>query len=283
MNDNQFKHQIKQQFEQEVPDVLNQIKASPQFRVPPKERVFDRLFGRPNKALATLVGVFVVSLILVFSIRQLSDPIVASTVTLDVTPSIVITLDEDDNVISVTTLNDAGEEVLQRNIRYRGLSIDEVVDILVTRLEALGFIVTTDTDTNVILIEVDSKNATIQARVEEAFRNRLNDKMDQFDAPHWVLNARDIPLDDDHAQEFQHGPVMNLQTRARLTLVYRIHELDDSYVIDDLLEMRIRDLYDLFISLEDPDNLPDYNQMPGHRPPMNDPYSGLDRPCNCGA
>lgn len=272
MNDTKFKDKVKQRFEQDVPDVLQQIKASPQFFVPKKQTIWSR-FTRPNKSLSSLLAVFVVALIVVFSVRQLQDPVVASTVTLDINPSIVITLDEDDYVISVAGVNNDGEQVIQRNIRYRGLTIDEVVELLVDRLDELGYIVTTDTETNVILFEVDSSNDAIRARVEARFQERLDAKMEQYSAQHWVMNGRQIPVEEDRNQ-FSDGPVMNTYTRAKLTLVHRIHELDDSYTLTALLRLNIRQLYTLYIELENPENLPDYDEMPGHRPNDNNPGPG---------
>jgi hypothetical protein len=276
MNDNSFRDHIRSKLDESTPDVLQQIKADPRFVVPPKPSPFGRWFGMPSRSLATLAGVFVVALLVVFSIRQLRDPVVASTVTLDVNPSIVITLDEDDTVINVTAQNDDGDTIVSRNIRYRGMTIEEVVEILVTRLEAAGYLVTTDTETNVILIDVDADEDAIRSRVEAAFQARLNARMERIGAPHWVLNARDIPQDGEPPTM----PGMDMHTRARRLLIYRIHQLDDEYTYLALSRMTLRELYDLFIELEDPANLPDYDHMPGHRMPPANPFGG-ETSCSC--
>lgn len=279
MNESKFKDDIKNTFESQVPDVLHQIKASPKFAVPKRNHLLSRWIVKPNKAVVSLFSIFVVVLIVLFSIRQLRDPVAASTVTLDINPSIVITLDEDDNVISVSTVNNDGETVIEKNIRYRGLSIEEFVDILVRRLEALGYIVTTDAETNIILIEVDAENTTIRNRVETAFKTRLNTKMEEFGAPHWVLNSREIRLVEQH-DELRDRMIVERYTRAKLTLVYRILELDDSYTKEDLIELTVRQLYNLYINLEDPENLPDPDQMPGRHMPPGMPHSNAN-PCIC--
>lgn len=272
MNDGKFKQQIRDAFEQEVPDVLNQIKASPQYRVPDKPRRFGWTFTTKRLVLGA-TSLVVIALLIIIGARRLQDPVVASTVTLEINPSIQITLDEDDNVIAVTAINDDGDAIVQRNIRYRGLTIEQVTEILINRFQALGYIVDTTDESNIILIEVDSDNDTIQSRVESAFKRSLETRMGQFNAPYWVLNARQIPLTDEQEQAIQQDRIMNQYTRARVALIYRIITLDDSYTIQDLLPLTVRELYDLFINLEDPDNLPDYDDMPHHTPgPHMNPY-----------
>lgn len=272
MNDDRMKQRIKDSFETDVPDVLSQIKADPNFFVPEKPTMFRLSSFFTKKVAISLMTIFVIALVIIGVNRNLSDPVVASTVTLDVNPSIIITLDEDDYVISVSALNDDGETVVQRNIKYRGLTIEEVVDILITRLESLGYIVTTTDETNVLLIEVSANDDAIRTRVETAFQAKLEHRMGQFPAPHWVLNARDIKLTDDQQNQMMQDHHLSMYTRAKMTLIYRITILDNSYTIEDLLPLTVRELYALFISLEDPDNLPNYNEMPGHRPNNSMPF-----------
>ena len=266
MNDDNIKRRVKDAFEQDVPDVLSQIKASPEFRVPPKESVFswNRLFTR--KAVLSLTSVIVITLIIFTAFIRNNDPVVASTITLEVNPSIQITLDEDDKVITVTALSDDGEAVVSRDITYLGMSLDEVLEVLIARLEARGYLVTTTDDSNIILIDVTATNETIRNRVETALRNKLNTEMGRLPAPHWVLNARDIPLTEEQRQAAMEDHRVAMYTRAKMMLIYRIHALDDSYTVEDLIPLTIRELYRIFIELEDPDNLPEYDEMPGHHP-----------------
>lgn len=274
MNDDHIKRHVKDTFEQDVPDVLSQIKASPEFRVPPKESVvsWNRLFSR--KMAVSLMSVFVISLIIFTAFIRNNDPVVASTITLEVNPSFQITLDEDDMVINVTALSDDGDAIVSRDIKYRGLSLEEVLEILITRLEARGYIVSTTTDSNIILIDVTASSESVRSRVETALRNKLEMEMGRLPAPHWVLNARDIPLTEDQRQAAMEDHRAAMYTRAKMMLIYRIHALDESYTVEDLIPLTIRELYGIFIELEDPANLPDYDQMPGHRPGGMMPYGG---------
>jgi hypothetical protein len=271
MKKHELKHLIRENLMQEVPDVLDKIKASPQFRVPPKPAPSFPWFT--TKRFALSMTAIAILLITVF-IAQFQTPVVAATVTLDVNPSIVITIGEDDKVISVSAVNDDGETVIEKDINYRGLTIDEVVDILVQRLDQLGYIIKTEEGTNVILIEVSAQDDVVRSRIEQQFQERLSTRMNQFAAPHWIMNARDIPLSQQQREILQSALIQNHMTRARLMLMYRINELDPSIDITSLQEKSIRELYGIFIELEQPENLPFYDQMPGHRD-IHPPFSNV--------
>jgi hypothetical protein len=265
MKDKKFKKALQQTFDKQVPDVLEQIKNSSEFRIPPKPKTNHILSIFNIKYSYVLTSVLVIALIIVASVSFTKSPVVAATVTLDVNPSIIITLDDNDKVISVEAVNNDGETVIDKNIHYRGLTIEEVVDALITRLQNLGYIVTLSDEANIVLIEVQADDTTIQSRIEERFRSRLDQQLNNFNAPHWVMNARDIQLNNPDQTNFDNKLIINTYTRAKLTLVYRIHELDSSYSITDLQNLSVRELYFLFMRLENPDNLPNYDNMPGHR------------------
>jgi len=276
MNDDNMRNRIKDTFETNVPDVLAQIKASPDFFVPQKRYAFNFKNIFKNRIAVSLMSIFIIALLIVGVSRGVADPIVASTVTLDINPSIEITLDEDDFVIGVSALNDDGNTVVQREVKYRGLTIEQVLDILIPRLESLGYIVTATDETNVILIEVDSDNESIRTRVENAFKVKLEMQMSRYGADHWVMNSRDIKLTATEQRALMQDQRGQMVTRAKLALIYRINILDDSYEIEDLLLLTVRQLYALFISLEDPDNLPEYDTMPGNHNNDPQPYNNSD-------
>ncbi len=271
MKKHELKKQIKDYLMEDVPDVLHKIKTSPQFVVPPKPK--PSFYWFTSKRLAMSLSAIAILLITLF-IAKSQTPIVAATVTLDINPSIVITIGEDDKVISVSAVNDDGETVVDKDIKYRGLTIDEVIDILVERLDQLGYIVKTEDGTNIILIEVAADDDIIRSRIEQQFQEHLNSRMNQFAAQHWIMNARDIPLSQQQRDMLQNSMIQNHTTRARLMLMYRINELDSTIDISSLQNKSIRELYSIFIELEQPENLPFYDQMPGHRI-INPPFSNI--------
>ena len=267
MENQKFERNMKKTFDGEVPDVLSKIKASPDFRVEPKKRGFsiNRLFTR--KFVLSMMSVFVLALITVFAINGGISPVVASTITIDVNPSIQVELDKNDKVIRATAINDDGNDILFRIRKIRRYTLDEFLEKLITRLESKGYIVSTDDENNIVLIEVDSDDDAIRDRVKAKAETRIKNELSRFNKNGWVLNSKDIELTDDQMNQIKNDPRSHMYSRAKLSLVYRINNLDDSYKLKDLVEMTVRDLYDIYIQLEDPDKLPEFDKMPHHRNP----------------
>jgi len=277
MEDKNVREKIINSFNSEVPDVLSKIKSDPNFRVPPKEKGFS-LRNILNRRLTLSLTSLILVTILIITVSSRTNNVVASTITLDVNPSIEITLNDEDIVISVTALNDDGDEVVQRNIEYRGLTLDEVLEVLVDRLNELGYVVTTTDENNIILIQVDSDNEELQLRLETKLQTKLQAELGKYSNSHWVLNANDIQLTEAQKIQIRNSNLLSRYSAAKIALVYRINQLDDSYLLADLATMTVRDLYDLYFELENPDNLPERDIMPpsrGHHQGYNyNPFQG---------
>jgi|LGOV01.1.fsa_nt_gb hypothetical protein len=255
---------IKSTFDNEVPDVLSKIKADPNFRIPPKQKSFSVRNILKRRITLSLTSLIIVT-ILIITVSSRTNNVVASTVTLDVNPSIEITLNDEDIVISILALNDDGEEVVQSNIEYKGLTLDEVLEVLVNRLSELGYIVTSTDQNNIILIQVESKDEAIQLRLEEKLQSKLQYELGKYSNSHWVLNAKNIELTDAQKIQVKNSNLLSKYSAAKISLVYRINQLDENYTLIELARMTVRDLYDLFIELETSDNLPEKDRMPPSR------------------
>jgi len=264
MEDTNLKDKIRDTFNSEVPDVLSTIKADPNFRVPPKEKGFSLRNILNRKTALSLTSLFVVA-ILIITVSSRTSNVVASTVTLEVNPSVEISLNDEDIVVSVTALNDDGDQVVQRDIEYKGLTLDEVLEVLVTRLNELGYVVTTSDENNIILIEVHSDDEALQLRLETQLQAKLQFELGKYSDSHWVLNTKDLNLTNAQKTQIRNSNLLSHYSAAKIALVYRIQELDTSYVLTDLADMSVRELYNLYIELETPDNLPDKDNMPPSR------------------
>ena len=215
------------------------------------------------------MSIFAVSLLLVTILSRATAPVIASTVILDINPSIEITFDDDDIVISVTALNNDGEEIVQSNIEYLGMTLDEVLEYLIERLADTGYILNTDGDSNVILIEVDSKNVTIQERIEAKLYTKLRTEMNKYGNANSILNSKDIKLTQQEKVALNQDSRLAMYGRSKLILMYRIHAIDNSYKINEMGPMTIKQLYALFVDIENPDNIPNYQNTPGPNNPNN--------------
>lgn len=261
MEDKNIRNKINSTFNTEVPDVLSNIKANPNFRVPPKEKGFSLRNILNRKLALSLTSLFLIT-ILIISLSSKTNYIVASTVTLDINPSIEIALTDKDIVVSVSALNDDGNEVIQANIEYKGLTLDEVLEILVRRLNNLGYIVTTIDENNIILIDVKSDDEAIQLRLETQLQTKLQNELGKYSNSHWVLSSKDINLTDEQKSQIRNSNLLSRFTAAKIGLAYKIKDLDNTYLLTDLVTMSVRDLYDLYIELENPNNLPNKDDMP---------------------
>jgi hypothetical protein len=263
MKKDPFEKELKEFFVSDVPDPLNRIKQDPRFKVPDKDTGFSLHNLLNRKVMVSVLSVFILSLILVTSINRFSEPVVATTVTIDINPSIVITLDEDDFVIKAVASNDDAEVVLSRDITFKGLTIESFIDVLIERLDNTNYIITSSDDYNIILINVDSTNDTRTTQIQARFKNQIDKKMNSLNASHWVLNSDDIKLTEQQQQQFNQQFKLSTQSQARLTLIYRLSLIQDEYSSEELLKMSVINLYNLYIEYENETNLPNYDSMPG--------------------
>jgi hypothetical protein len=272
MDKKHIEEQIRSAYQSDIPNVLDRIKSSPDYYVPEKAKQapWERIFNRRVSLLAATI--IVIALVIIGFQSNTSTPVIASTVTIDVNPSIQINLGEDDLVLEVIALNDDGDEILSRDIEYLGMTLDEVITILMNRLDELGYISSIDTEENIVLLDVGATNDEIRERIELQVKQYLDRELQKFPAAHWVLSAKDIQLTEEQRQAVINAAAENPETRAKLILIYRIHGLNENLSIRALARLNIRQLYRLYIELEDPDNLPYYDQMPGHQNHEREPY-----------
>lgn len=263
MDDKQLKSKLRETFDTEVPDVLSKIKANPKFLLPQKTGFsLKSLLNR--KLFVTFSSIFVLALILAVGFTR-NNYVVASTVTLELNPSIEISLNRNDFVIKVTALNDDGDAIIEKDVNYRGLTIDRTLEIVLKRLNELGYVVDSEDLNNIILIDVESRNSKIKERIKKAFEVKLEDELGKYNQSHWVFGLDDIDLTDDQLRMIRNNDLLKKMSISKLALIYRINALDSSNTHQDLAMMSVRDLYDLYISLEIPENLPERNRMPNPR------------------
>ena len=266
MNKSKFEERITTSFKSETPDVLDRIKSSDQFYVPQKEKRYDfsRFF---NKRLSySLASVFVLALVLfsVLSSGTSLDPVVASTVTIDINPSIEITLDDDDNVINITAINADGELLIDHDINFRGLTLDATIEIIIAQAIERGFIVD-DSEDNVILIDVSSDKLEIKARVEAALEVKITTEMAKMAKSVQVKRENREDLTDDQVTELQDKSVQYKLSLAKLHLINTIIEADDTYTVENLKDLSVRELYRILsVLVPDEDNDPGNNDNPGN-------------------
>ena len=245
-----FEDKLKSDFTSETPDVLDKIKQSHRFKVPkaPEKRSISDIF-RLRKVRYTFASMFVVVLLAIVFMNQQSEQIYASTVTLDLNPQLEFTLDEDDRIISIQALNDDGEEIIQDLGKYRRQDVREILGKVVKYLFDNGYLTVED---NAIMVYVEGVSPEIQERVQEFIENKLQEEAQRYQRQFEFIHRNNLDytqeqLDRIHAFAQEH----NIHP-GRVILILEIRQADDSYTIQELRFMRMRDLHDLYKELYPP-------------------------------
>ncbi len=252
MEKQDMKFRIKEVLDERTPDILNNIKNSSAFKVPIKQKKTLSDYVSFKSLSYSLATVFILA-ILVTSLMMSgpSAPVVASTVTLDINPSIEITLDENDFVINVIAINDDGETIISRDIVYKGLTLDQAIEYLIESAHNKGFIVET-TEENVILIRVNSDNAEMKARIEAALVIKIHNEVSRYAQLVRVINEKGGDITPDELRDLVEIAQTHRISVAKLLLINKIIEIDDTHTIEELKTESIRNLYALHYRLLSP-------------------------------
>ncbi len=241
---NEFEKKIASAFT-EAPDILDNIKKDTRFNVPQKERHSIFAFLVQNRFKFSFVSIFIIALVMIFSTNiQSNTQVYASTVTVDINPSIVITLDEDDKVINISALNDDGDTLIEQDITYKRMTIEQVVNRLVDRAIELGYIDPDELE-NVVLIHVEGKTEEIRLRVQNKFHEKMDEGFKRYGPVVNILKSDEYDLTNEQIRTLLETAVEYSISPGKLVYVYNIKLLDtdDEYTLTELARMSMRQLY----------------------------------------
>ena len=270
MKKQNIESRIVESLNERTPDTLNAIKKSHDFRIPEKTKksLFDYLsLKRFSYSLATIF-ILVVLVVLAFS-SQASTPVVASTITVDINPSIQITLDEDDMVINVTAINTDGEEIVNKDIEFRGLTLDRTIEIIIRSAYERGFIVESDEE-NIILISVESKNEEVRGRLEVKLEEKISNEVNKYGPVVRVIKERHSNITNEQIDQLVQTAKNNNISVAKLLLIRKIIALDSTRSLEELKSFSIRQLYRIQCELL---NLTDENNSSNDSDDNGNPYN----------
>lgn len=149
---------------------------------------------------------------------------VASTIILDINPSIKINLDKNENVISVKALNDDAKEIISDE--YNNKSLDVVFDLLVTKLIDKDYGI--DNKIDIILHaegKIDTEN--VGRRVENIFGQKIDTH---------VIVVNDItPEDKELAKKYDITP-------SKASYINSILKDNENIELDSLINKPVSDL-----------------------------------------
>lgn len=252
MKKNDMLFKIKESFDERTPDVLSKIKNSHKFKIPQKTKKSLSDYISVKSFSYSLATIFILALLITTVIMSgPSTPVVASTITLDINPSIEITLDEDDFVINITGLNDEGETLISRDIKYRGLTLDRAIEIIIEKANERGYIIEMGEE-NVILIKVDTNSEEARVRIEELLQTKIANEVNKYGQLVRVIKERNPNVTDEQIGLLIDIARTNKISVAKLLVIRRIIILDDTKTLEELKDVSVRELYRIEYRLLNP-------------------------------
>jgi len=120
-----------------------------------------------------VIGVILIGVGVTYGILAYKDNRkVYSTLTIDVNPSIEVSLNKKNKVLEVKALNEDSKSIVE-DININGKEIDKALEIMVDKLEEKGYIKEED---NAILINVESENRELRNIVETTIKEVVEEK-----------------------------------------------------------------------------------------------------------
>ncbi len=165
---------------------------------------------------------------------------VASIVSLDVNPSIELTVNQKERVLACTPFNQEAEEVLADmggGDDLKGTKLDVAVNAIVGSLVRYGYL---DSISSAILISVEDSDADRAARLRQELTSTV-DGLLQDQSSNAAVLSQTLTLD---AQLDQQAKDTGIST-GKAALVQRVLALNDSLEFDALAALSVEELKDL--------------------------------------
>lgn len=240
MTDKDMEIKVRQAFEKATPDVLSAVLSKCEKQkgtVIPMTNNKKNVHWRRFAALAAAL-VLVVGLGFGFSTYQQAHA-VASTVSLDVNPSVELRLNRDEKVIEAVARNADGEKILE-GMELKNSDLNVAVNALIGSMLRNGYL---SEIANSILVSVESddpqRSALLQAEVTQAVSSLLSS--DSFSGA--VLSQSVSANDQIKALAEQHQISV-----GKAQLISRIVAQNTRYVFEDLVGLSINELNLLSVS-----------------------------------
>ena len=217
-------------------EVLNACEESPPS--PPKITHFRRYIA-VSVAAALVLTVIGGAMISHFSRRGTPLPLASKTetvVSLDVNPSVSISMDKEETVLEVRALNADGEAILAKT-DWKDRSLNDTVDALVDAMVEGGYL--SDT-ANSVLITIDNDDDTYAQTLQQQLTDEVIGTMADKQVEGAVLSQRVVKDDELNALADAHGISL-----GKAALVRRILEADplQTKTFESLAALPINDLH----------------------------------------
>jgi uncharacterized membrane protein YkoI len=157
----------------------------------------------------------------------------ASTIAIDVNPSVVLELDENDVVINVIT-NNEDAVIIVGDMDLIGVNYNVAMNALIGSMVSNGYI---NELANSILLSIQSDDVTKEAAFMTELSQAINDLLNG-NAIEGSVITQSLDFDDDAEQLAEELGI----SEAKAELIFEIIEVDPRMVVEDLATLSINDL-----------------------------------------
>lgn len=234
MNEQELNNRIQTAFSHAVPDVLDAVRSQCQEQ---KGTVLPLIKQKRKQNIWRRFSVMAAAVVLVIGlgagIYYNAGRAVASTVSLDVNPSIEIKVNKNEKVLAVNALNEDAKIVVG-TMDFEGSSLEVAVNALIGSMLRNGYL---NELANSILVSVDDKDAQRGKLLEERLAGEINALL-QTDTFEGSVLSQTITISDElQSLADQHGI-----TPGKAQLIQQIVTQNPRYTFEDLVALSINEL-----------------------------------------
>jgi len=237
-DNNKIEKEIYEQFNQRKPEIFDRILENCPNMIdePKKESLFDRLrnmiFSRKFSYSFASLSMLVVLAFVLFG-QGTPTPQTFSTIAIDVNPSVVLELDEEDKVIHVE-INNEDAEVIVGDMDLIGVDYNVAINALIGSMLTNGYI---SDLSNTVLLSISSDNELredeLMSELSQAVNNILSGNQ---------INGSVIVQDLEFEEEAEEIAELLGISEAKAELILDIIEVDSRMTVEELALLSINDL-----------------------------------------
>ncbi len=238
MNNKDIERKIYEEFEAKKPELFQEIlKHTPRMTEQQKPSIWEQLKGlftrtRSGISFAMMTAIVVLALV-IFNPFGPATPQAYSTIAIDVNPSIVLELDEDDRVIAVEK-NNADAEIIIGNMDLIGVDSNVAINALIGSMVTNGYITEV---TNSVLLSVRSSDTVHEDELKSNLSNVISSLLSATGINGSVI-TQSLKLSE---EAYAIAETYDI-SEAKAELILEIIAVDPTMSIDALALLSINDL-----------------------------------------
>lgn len=237
MRNKELERRLRAAAEHAAPDVLDRVlsscagqKGSVTVMETPKKKKFVPAF-----AAAAAVLVVVCAAVLTLAPRQRASA-ASAVITLDVNPSLSLTVDENERVAEAAPLNDDGRIVLE-GMDLTGSSLNVAVNAVIGSMLQHGYL-DLDNFENAILVSVESGDADRAGQLQQQVSETISGTFQRDNSINPLILAQTVSADDDLAAlAGQHGI-----SQGKAALIREVTAQDSTLTFQTLAPLTINEI-----------------------------------------